>query len=154
MKWTLVPFSADADSLAGVLGGHIEMATTSIGSAAAQIKAGTIRPLALFADARNPTTSDVPTTTELGYKLPLARIMTVIAGPGGIPDDIQQTLTTAIKKATQTDAFKAFLTNNGLLEAQADEQTVDGIRGVMCDAADKYQAMLPTILAAQAAQQR
>lgn len=52
VKWNHIPFPGSAPAITAVLGGHVDMVSTAIGPAQAHIKAGTLRPLAVFADTR------------------------------------------------------------------------------------------------------
>lgn len=65
---TFVPFNGNAPSLNALLGGHVTSTFNSFSSAAGQLRAGLIRPLAVASKTRIPPLPDVPTVIELGVK--------------------------------------------------------------------------------------
>jgi tripartite-type tricarboxylate transporter receptor subunit TctC len=54
-------------AIASVIAGHTQIIFSAVASAAAQIKAGQLRPLAVTGKTRSAMLPDVPTTTEAGY---------------------------------------------------------------------------------------
>jgi tripartite-type tricarboxylate transporter receptor subunit TctC len=62
-----VPYSGAGPSVTAIVGGHSPIGFSTIASAAAQIKAGTLRALAVTSKTRSPILPDVPTMTEAGY---------------------------------------------------------------------------------------
>lgn len=71
-----VAFEGGGEPMTALLGGHVQVITSGIGEAAAQLAAGKVRVLAVLADERLPgALSDVPTAKEQGYDVswPIAR---------------------------------------------------------------------------------
>ena len=62
-----VPYSGAGPSVTAIVGGHSPIGFSTIASAAAQIKGGTLRALAVTGKTRSPILPDVPTMTEAGY---------------------------------------------------------------------------------------
>jgi tripartite-type tricarboxylate transporter receptor subunit TctC len=62
-----VPYSGAGPSVTAIAGGHSPIGFSTIASAAAQIKGGTLRALAVTSKTRSPILPDVPTMTEAGY---------------------------------------------------------------------------------------
>ncbi|MDH4464606.1 MAG: tripartite tricarboxylate transporter substrate binding protein [Acidovorax sp.] len=75
MDWpaTHVPFVGEAAGLNALMGNHIQAMTLVIGTAATQVKAGKLVPLAVFAAERSALMPDVPTIAEAGGPTVLAR---------------------------------------------------------------------------------
>ena len=65
---TFVPFNGNAPSINALLGGHVTSTFNSFSSAASQLKAGLLRPLAVASKTRIPPLPDVPTVIESGVK--------------------------------------------------------------------------------------
>lgn len=100
VKWNHIPFPGSAPAIAALLGGHVDMASTAIGPAQAHIKAGTLRPLAVFGDTRLKAYPDVPTLRELGYKVG-SPVLYGISAPKGTPKEVVNVLYAAVKKASE-----------------------------------------------------
>lgn len=75
MNWpaTHIPFVGEGAGLTALLGQQIQAMTLVIGTAAAQVKAGKLVPLAVFAGERSSLMPDVPTIAEAGGPPVLAR---------------------------------------------------------------------------------
>lgn len=99
VKWSHIPFPGSAPAIVAVLGGHVDMASTAIGPAQAHIKAGTLRPLAVFGDTRLKAFPEVPTLKELGYKVG-SPVLYGISAPKGTPKEVVDAIYGAAKKAT------------------------------------------------------
>jgi len=79
----------------------------------AHIKAGKLRPLALFGGARSKVLPDVPTLKELGYDVEYYLWVGLFA-PKGTPDAIVSTLRGAINKAAHGEQYTTAIGNVGL----------------------------------------
>ena len=99
VKWNHIPYPGSAPAITAVLGGHVDMASTAIGPAQPHIKAGSLRPLAVFGDTRVKAYPEVPTLKELGYKVGSPTLYGISA-PKGTSREVVDALYTAAKKAT------------------------------------------------------
>lgn len=116
VKWTHIPYQGSAPAITALLGGHVDMASTAIAPAQAHIKAGTLRPLAVFGDTRLKAYPDVPTLKELGYNVG-SPVLYGISAPKGTPKEVVDALYAAAQKAT--DKYNDQITGNlTLLGAQ------------------------------------
>jgi len=114
IKFNHIPYPGSAPAITALLGGHVEMASTAIAPAQAHIKAGTLRPLAVFGDTRVKSYPDVPTLKELGYKVGSPTLYGISA-PKGTPRDVVDALYAAAKKATEkyNEQISSNLSNMG-----------------------------------------
>ena len=99
VKWNHIPYPGSAPAITALLGGHVDMASTAIGPAQSHIKAGSLRPLAVFGDTRVKAYPEVPTLKELGYKVGSPTLYGISA-PKGTPREVVDALFAAAKKAT------------------------------------------------------
>lgn len=91
-----VPYKSSPESVAALLGGHVDFAVTAgTGGASRNPQA---RMLAVAGDQRRPDTPAVPTLKEQGYPVSLDFISAVLA-PKGLPEDVRAKLVDAIQKA-------------------------------------------------------
>jgi len=90
MPATHVPFVGEASGLNALLGQHIHAMTLVIGTAAPQVRAGRLVPLAVFAAERSSLLPEVPTIIEAGGPEILARPawLAVVARKGTPPEAI------------------------------------------------------------------
>ena len=96
-----IPYKGAGDAMAGLVGGQIDLLFVSTPSAAAQIKGGRIRALAVSGEARLASLPDVPTFKEAGFGGYSGYSWTGIAAPAGIPAAViarlQDEVATALK---------------------------------------------------------
>lgn len=93
-----VPYRGEAPALTDLLGGHVQVAFTTLTSSIEYLKAGTLRPLAVSTTTRSPSLPDVPVMADTvpGYE---ASSWSGMIGPKGIPHDVVQTLNREINAA-------------------------------------------------------
>ena len=83
-----VPFRGGGEAVNGVLSGATPVAFFGLANWTQQIRAGTVRPLAVDGEARSPVIPDVPTLRELGYRGPITRVYFGLVAPAGTPKPI------------------------------------------------------------------
>jgi tripartite-type tricarboxylate transporter receptor subunit TctC len=113
LKLRHLPTNGGGPALTALLGNNSQVLVSSVSAAMAQIKAGKVRPLALFGGTRSKSLPDLPTMKELGFDLEYYLWVGLFA-PKGTPDKITTFLRDAINKAAHADQFKTALTNLGL----------------------------------------
>ena len=87
-----VPYKSASIAVVDLVGGHIQTISTTLSTAAPQIRAGRIRPLAVSATERVHEYAHVPTFRESGYPELVATIWFALSGPPGLSADIVQRL--------------------------------------------------------------
>jgi tripartite-type tricarboxylate transporter receptor subunit TctC len=108
-----VPSQGAAPGLLQLVSGTIDIVPCSIPEARALIEAGKVRSLGVMAASRNPVFKDVPTIKESigsGWSIAAWR---GIAGPKGLPKEIQARLAQALKSAYDNKAYKDFMDARG-----------------------------------------
>ncbi|MCC7486058.1 MAG: tripartite tricarboxylate transporter substrate binding protein [Burkholderiales bacterium] len=102
-----VPYRGAGPMYVDLLGGRIELGTSTTGSAVTQVKSGRLRGLAVTGGKRLVEMPDIPTVAESagipGWEF--TGFYAIIA-PAGTPRDIVQTLSTAIARAIGAPGFK------------------------------------------------
>jgi putative tricarboxylic transport membrane protein len=104
-KFNIVPFSGDGPSWQAALAGHVDASSNNLGIVYPQVKAGTLRALAVMSDKRSPFLPDVPTFKELGYNL-ISSSMRGFAMPKKTPQDIIDKFAAAVKQVLDSPEFK------------------------------------------------
>lgn len=62
-----IPFKGPVEAMAELMAGRIDFYFLPLAAAMAQIKGGTVTPLAVSSDKRAPQLPEIPTTAEIGY---------------------------------------------------------------------------------------
>ena len=108
-----VPSNGAAPAMQDLAAGGLDIVPCSVPEGRAMIEAGKARSLAILAPERNPTFPNVPTLKEemgIDYSTGAWR---GIAGPKGLPADIQAKLTASLKKAYDSKEYKDFMSGRG-----------------------------------------
>lgn len=95
---THVPYKGGNPAISELLGGHVPVLFSSLGSAAAHIKSGKLVALADTASKRSSSFPNVPTLAESGYPGFDATIWFGIVGPAGLPKPVMDKLVPALDK--------------------------------------------------------
>lgn len=101
-----VPYKGSAPAMADLLSGQVPILFTSLPSAFGQLKAGSIRALAVTSSKRSAITPDVPTVAELGYKDFDVTVWYGLLAPAGTPEAIVQKVNAEVNKILTTDEMK------------------------------------------------
>lgn len=111
--YTYVPFNGAADAIASVLGDNIDAVTVSGAEVSAQVRAGTMKILAILGDKRLEIFPEIPTALELGYDVNI-NTFRGLGGPEGIPEDRVEILRKGFKAMMEEPDFINVVTNMGL----------------------------------------
>jgi len=102
---THIPYRGTGPALTDLLAGNVDLTITTPPPLLAHIKAGKLKALMVTGKTRLPALPDVPTATELGVPL-VASSWFAVYGPNGLPADVQNRLSTAIRQVVETPEFK------------------------------------------------
>jgi tripartite-type tricarboxylate transporter receptor subunit TctC len=112
LKLPHLPTAGGGPAITAILGNNAQVTTQSVSATLPHVKAGKLRPLAIFSATRSKFVLDVPTLKELGYDVEYYLWVGIFA-PKATPPAIVATLRSAIDKAVHSDQFKATLANVG-----------------------------------------
>jgi tripartite-type tricarboxylate transporter receptor subunit TctC len=87
-----VPFNGGGPAITSTIGGHTPILYTSISTAAAHVKQGSVRALAVTGAHRSPALPEVPTLAEAGARDQESEIIVGVLVPRGTPRDIIERL--------------------------------------------------------------
>lgn len=108
-----VPSEGAAPALQQLVSGAIDVVSTTLAETKTLREAGKVNTLAVVANDRNPYFPDIPSMPEaLGIRYAPTAFRGV-SGPAGMPDEIVQKLSTALKKITSSPTFVAFMEKRG-----------------------------------------
>jgi tripartite-type tricarboxylate transporter receptor subunit TctC len=105
VKVTHVPYRGSALAMQDLLGGRVDYMCEQISTAVQQIKAGTVKPIALMGLSRSDVLPDLKTATEEGFDINCASL-SAFEFPKGTPEAIVQRLFEATNKAVESVAVR------------------------------------------------
>jgi tripartite-type tricarboxylate transporter receptor subunit TctC len=109
-----VPFRGGGETANSVLSGTIPVAFSGLSNWATYLQAGKIVGLAVDAGKRLPLIPNVPTLSELGYKINITRSYFGIVAPAGTPKPILERLRNEMAAVINDPGFRAkHLTSRG-----------------------------------------
>ena len=99
-----VPYTGSAGALNAVLGRHVDMTLPTTGSAMPTIRNGSIRALAITAEARSTVAPEMPTVRESGFDLLVANWRGILA-PKNTPAAVRDALTDLSRRIVSDPEF-------------------------------------------------
>jgi len=114
VKITHVPYRGAAPALNDLLGGHVDMLNADLPVLLPLVKAGSVKPVALFATERSPLLPDLPTTKELGLPSVVMENWYGIFLPAGTPLPVRDKLEKALFAVIAMPSVKQRFADNGM----------------------------------------
>ena len=104
-----IPYKGDGPLMVDLLGGRVQFAIATPGTAAPQVKEGKLRVLATLLPSRSPLLPEAPTMTEAGMQPMSVTPWGAIYGPKGMPreivDRLSRELIALLKRPEVREAF-------------------------------------------------
>ena len=122
IEMTHVPYKGAGPAVADMIAGHVSAGSTTLSTAATQIRAGKLRALAVSSSRRLVDFPDVPTYAELGYPELTATIWFSLSGPAGVPRDIVNRLNSEVRRILQQSDVRERLRLEGVEIGDFDPQ--------------------------------
>jgi tripartite-type tricarboxylate transporter receptor subunit TctC len=101
VEFRIVHFDGGAQQLAGVMGGHVDVAFDNVGSVAKRLQSGELRGLVVTDNERSKFAPTVPTTKELGFATVISNSTRGVGVPKGTPPEIVKVIEAAFVKAVE-----------------------------------------------------
>jgi tripartite-type tricarboxylate transporter receptor subunit TctC len=98
IKIGTIPFKSGSEAMTNLLGGHTDLASSSLASLGPQLKAGALRGLAISSKQRHSAFPTIPTTAELGYPDVDFVIWYALFAPAGVPQQVTDLLVPSMAK--------------------------------------------------------
>jgi tripartite-type tricarboxylate transporter receptor subunit TctC len=117
-----VPYKGASAAVADLIAGHIPAVSTTLTTAAAQIRAGRAIGLAISAEGRLADFPDVPTFAEMGYRDIVATVWFSLSGPANLPAEIVNRLNQEVNRALELSDVRERLKPEGIVPTPMDPQ--------------------------------
>lgn len=108
-----VPYKGGGPAMLDTIGGQVHMSFPVLSAAKPQVEAGKLKALGVTGSKRSPLMPDVPTVAEAGLPGYEFNTWFVISAPAGTPDDVVQTLNSALNAALSDPAATARMQQEG-----------------------------------------
>jgi tripartite-type tricarboxylate transporter receptor subunit TctC len=108
LRLASVPMPKPGERYASILGGHTEVLYEQIGDVRSFVDGKQMKPIVFFSDKRDAGFPDVPTATEVGYKVSLPQFRSIIVR-SGTDAGIVKKLAEALADAIGDPEYVAFL---------------------------------------------
>jgi tripartite-type tricarboxylate transporter receptor subunit TctC len=109
-----VPYKGASPAIADLVADHVQVASTTLTTASAQIHAGKITALAISSRNRLPDYPEVPTFAEMGYPQLVASVWFSLSGPAGMPADVVQRLNAEVRRALEAPEIRTRMRLEGM----------------------------------------
>jgi tripartite-type tricarboxylate transporter receptor subunit TctC len=103
---TNIPYNGGGPATQALLTGTVDVLSTALPGAQEQVRAGTMKGIAITTTQRWPTLPDVPTFVELGFPDITLNTEHFLLAPKGTPPEIVERLTKAVLAALAQEDFK------------------------------------------------
>lgn len=140
VKLTHVPYTGAGPAIVGLLGGQVDAIATGPATIVQHVKAGKVRVLAHWGEARLASLPDVPTLKELGVPIDYAQWSGLFV-PAGTPEPVVVRLREAAKAAANDERVRQVMTTAGspilYLDAPEFQRYVDADAAKMAEIVKK-----------------
>jgi putative tricarboxylic transport membrane protein len=110
-RFKFVTFKAGSEAVLSVLGGHVPFTTENVSEAWGHIEAKKMRVLAVTTEQRMPALPDVPTLTELGYKVQIGTGRGFVM-PAGVPKEALAAMEALLEKVHKSALWRDYAVKN------------------------------------------
>ena len=107
LEFNYLPIRGFGNQLQTVMGNHADGGFWPLGEAATHVRAGSIRILAVAAEARDERFPDVPTFEEAGLNVPVWATFRGWAVPADTPDEIVDVLSDLLAKVHESPEYRS-----------------------------------------------
>jgi tripartite-type tricarboxylate transporter receptor subunit TctC len=108
VNMTEIPHKGSAELLAALLGGHVDVITTSFGTVSPHVASGKVRCVAVYSHRRFSNQPDIPTANEQGFPdVDKVSAYVGLYGHRDIPERPRRILAEAFKKTCEDPALRA-----------------------------------------------
>ena len=139
-----IPYKGASGAVTDLIAGHIPVISTTLTTAASQIRAGRARGLAISAPLRLADFPDIPTFAELGYRDLVATVWFSLSGPANLPADIVERLNAEVNRALDLPEVRERLKPEGIVPQRLTAKEFTGF------VADEVQRWAPVVRASGA----
>ncbi len=118
VKFNWVAFESTPDIMSALLGGHVDVGISNLGSTLSFFESDRIKGLGVLGKFRLSSVPDLPTFTEQGYDVDNSWVQVRgVFGPKGIPMETREKIAAAFHKAMKSPSYQAYARNAGVMDS-------------------------------------
>jgi putative tricarboxylic transport membrane protein len=121
-RFNYVPFTGGGESMAALLGGHVDALACNPSEVMGQVQAGTIRILAVASETRSPYLPQTPNFKEEGINLTFSSFRGFVA-TGGVEESVLRYWENAFAKLRNDPEWKKMVEDNQYIDTYMDAKT-------------------------------
>ena len=126
-RMNYIPYRGAAPAMVDLLAGQINLMVDQVQNSLAQVRAGSIKALAIASPTRNPQVADVPTTDEAGVPGLHMSLWYGFWAPAGTPAPVIAKLQAAVQDALGDPDVHARLTDLGMEVPSREQQNPESL---------------------------
>src|SRR6266853_315179 len=119
-----IPHKGSSQAMMDLIAGNVMIGSMTWSSAAGQIRAGTVVPIAVSSASRVSEFPNVPTLKEEGFDDLVAVTWYALSGPAGLANDVVRKLNQAVNAAWATPAVRRRLADDAIVAEPMSPQAV------------------------------
>jgi tripartite-type tricarboxylate transporter receptor subunit TctC len=136
-----IPYRGGGPAIQDVIGGQLDIIFSSLSTAQAHLRAGTLKVFAVMSDARLASLPDVPTVDEAGVPGVYFSSWTALYAPKGTPREVIATLNRAMVAALADPQLRKRFLDPAMI-ASVEQQTPEGLRALQRSDIEKWWPIL------------
>jgi tripartite-type tricarboxylate transporter receptor subunit TctC len=125
IKMVHVAYRGEAGAINDLLAGQIPLMFANLSAVMGNIKAGTLRALAVTGARRSPSAPEIPTVSETGLPGFESETWFGIVAPAGTPSDIKKKLNAAARKAVEIEDTRQRYLDLGMVTRSSSPEEFD-----------------------------
>jgi tripartite-type tricarboxylate transporter receptor subunit TctC len=134
-----VHFDSGAEAITAALGGHVDVATATLGNVRPHVQNQTVRVLGVMEEERSSLLPDAPTMAEQGYEV-LASAGYILSAPDGTPAEVIDTVAAAVERIVAMPEYEQRINEIGM---QAQYMDAEEAREYWADREEWVRELLP-----------
>ena len=134
-----VPFDGEGEVMSAMLGGHVNIAYFNPSEVLPQIRAGTLRPLAVSSAKRTQAFPDVPTFSELGHNIVHTQIRGLVM-PKGVAPEVVAYWEGVLSKVAASDQWRQQYVNR--FHDEPDYMNSQAFGKAIVETSDRYERLM------------
>jgi tripartite-type tricarboxylate transporter receptor subunit TctC len=121
VEFAFVHFNSGAEAITAALGGHVDVATATLGNVRPHVQNQVVRVLGVMEEERSPLLPDAPTMAEQGYDV-FASAGYIVTAPRDTPTEVINTVAAAVERVVAIPDYERRINEIGMQAVYMDAE--------------------------------